>query len=314
MENSYLEEIFTKLENATTTISEEAKKLNIDRKTLRERLKKQNESRYKKIEENRNIKKQSKSSERIRGKKLEEEKNHIYQKNIRLLDEIGIDENLRQQLYSLLSRNKHTKMTKGTFVDKLLQMFLLFILERNKGLEEKDMGYITKKDVIDMILLEPKVMTNDVKRKMRARFEYIDRLPWATREKTNQIIIQAPGIFDSSHERFGKQMIILSNFWILQKGAYVQEASQYVLENKANQQLKTSPEKMYQRLRNLKDKKKSNIFTIEEYEKAIRDKSMDNENEEQYILPNYNEKNVEKFKKEIKEQINNSKNIEKGEK
>ena len=111
MENSYLEEIFTKLENATTTISEEAKKLNIDRKTLRERLKKQNESRYKKIEENRNIKKQSKSSERIRGKKLEEEKNHIYQKNIRLLDEIGIDENLRQQLYSLLSRNKHTKMT-----------------------------------------------------------------------------------------------------------------------------------------------------------------------------------------------------------
>ena len=122
MENSYLEEIFTKLENATTTISEEAKKLNIDRKTLRERLKKQ-----------------SKSSERIRGKKLEEEKNHICQKNIRLLDEIGIDENLRQQLYSLLSRNKHTKMTKGTFVDKLLQMFLLFILERNKGLEEKDM-------------------------------------------------------------------------------------------------------------------------------------------------------------------------------
>ena len=74
MENSYLEEIFTKLENETTTILEEAKKLNIDRKTLRERLKKQNESRYKKIEENRNIKKQSKSSERIRGKKLEEEK------------------------------------------------------------------------------------------------------------------------------------------------------------------------------------------------------------------------------------------------
>lgn len=311
MENTYLEEIFARLENETTTISEEARKLNIDRKTLRERLKKQNEVRYKKFEEERDRKRQSKFI-RIKGKKTEEE-NEIYQRNIRLLEEIGITENLRKRLYNLLTKNIHTKMSRGTYIDKLLQMFLLFTMERNKSLEEKDIGYISKEDVIGMILLEPKVMTNDVKRKMRARLEYIDKLPWATRQKTNQIIIQAPSIFDSSHERFDKQMIILSNFWILQNGAYVQEASQYVLENKANQQLKTSPEKMYQRLRNFQDKKKSNIFTVEEYEKAIRDKSMDNENEEKYVLPNYDENDVERFKREIKEQINNNQNIEKGE-
>ncbi len=312
MENNYLEEIFTKLENETTTISEEAKKLNIDRKTLRERLKKHNKIRYEKFEEERNRKKQNKSKNRV-NKKIEAEKNEIYQKNIRLLEELGITESLREKLYKVLSENRNTKMSKDTYVDKLLQLFLLFTLERNKGFDEQDIGYITREDVIGMILLEPKVMTNDVKRKMRARLEYIDKLPWATRQKTNQIIIQAPAIFDSSHERFDKQMIILSNFWILKNASYVQEASQYVLENKANHQLKTSPEKMYQRLRNFQTEKNSNIFTIEEYEKAIRDKSMDSYNAEKYVLPEYNKNEVEKFKREVKNKINNNQNREKGE-
>lgn len=300
MENNYLDKVFQNLEQGITSISNEARELGIDRKTLKERLKKYDLSRYKQFESRRN---KQREKRRAIAKKKTSEKSEEYKNNIELLDKMGITEAIREEIYKLLNQNKHTKMAKDTYANKLLEMMLFFTVGRNKEIDKKSIGYITRKDIINMIMLNPKITTNDVKRKMQIRCEQMDGLSWGTKEKTNQIVIKYPTVFDESHERFRKQMIVLSNFMILLDGAYVQEASEYVLWNKANQQLKTSPEKMYQRLMAFSNKKQSNIFTEEEYWSAIRDKSMDKENEKRFPLPKYESGKEDEFINELKEKI-----------
>lgn len=247
----------------------------------------------------------------IRKQKQMDAKNK-YEEIIGKLVQKGIDEKDIATIYEITSHNKHSKMAKDTFVLKLLDL-LEFSEERNNGISINSTGYISKNNVIEMIEKDPKLMTNDINKKIKPICKILDQNPELTTEEVNEIIKKNPHIFRNSIKKISMLSIIGENFLVREGVEYI-ELFKYMLTIKPHM-LAINPEKLYKRLSAMKDISKSTIIEKQDLDDLSRNVIKNTNTEiddsrltEKYQLPEYNEQNPEKFRVEIKKSLSVKRN------
>lgn len=73
-----------------------------------------------------------------------------------------------QKIYDRCQERPQTKIARDTLASKLLALMNYFN-ERNEGIEEDNIGYVHTKDVINMILKNPRIINSDIQNNIVAK-------------------------------------------------------------------------------------------------------------------------------------------------
>lgn len=285
------------------SITTMAKELGIDRKKLKKDIITiLTDSELSEFENklNSNYRKNKISIRREKQKSKEEQ----YGRTLEKLIKMGIKKEYIEEIATLINNDQRNKMAKDTFVIKLLEL-LKFCEERNTGLSKEDKGYISHKDLLNMIKRDKKFMTNDVNRKLKPVCEILDKHEGLTRTDVNEIIKGHPHIFRNSIKKIDMLSAIGSNFLIKQDSKYT-ELFKYILTGNQHM-LSINPEKLYKRLHYIMDIKNSTIMTVEDLRAISRytykdtDRGVDDSIlNERYTFPIYDEKSPIEFRRVVK--------------
>lgn len=120
-----------------------------------------------------------------------------YKNNIKKLADSGVTSKDIQTIYDRCQERKQTKITKNLLVSKLLEL-LEYFGTRNFGIEESNSSYISKDDVIEMIMRNPRIMTSGIPRLIE-KCQIITTKKEGIRE-ANMAIKSNPGIFNKTKE------------------------------------------------------------------------------------------------------------------
>lgn len=243
-------------------------------------------------------------NKRIKKRVINEE---AYKKAVEELVKKGINKDDIETIYTISSANPHTKLAKDTFVFKILDL-LEFCEQRNQGLDENSRGYITKKDLLQMLQRDPKLITSDVNGKINPICEILDEQEKLGTEDVNEIIKNNPHIFRNSVLKMRMLSIIGENFLVRDPSGYI-ELFEYIVREKPYM-LNINIEKMFKRLVFLKEMKSSTILAVEDLNSISRksyintDMVVDDSNiNSMYIFPEYDKKNPEKFRREVRRSL-----------
>ena len=272
-----------------------AEEVHIDRKTLRKNilaiLSEEEKEKFQKVLSN-NFRKNKKSARTIKKEQREEN----YKKAIKTLTLLGIAREDIEAIFESINKNEHTTMAKDTFAMKLVEIFD-FIDKRNEGMNPSDKGYITKQDVIYMILRDSRFMTNDVERKLEPMCDVFDNWsPNISKGQVNRYIVEYPGIFKNSIKKLKMHLIIGDNF-LVKTGNQYMSLSEYILTENPFL-ISENSQRFLEGVCNLRDAHMSGVIPAEELEKRIEPINL---TWKKYELLEYtDDKN---FKKAIKEII-----------
>lgn len=288
------------------SISSIAREVGIDRKDLKSRIleilsdEEKNEFNEKLKY---NFRRNRKSTRNIKRENREEK----YKMAVQALVRLGITKEDIENISKVLGENRHTTMSKDTFAIKLVEIFE-FIKERNQGIEVNDEGYITSKDVINMILKDPRFMTNDVKRKLKPMCDILDN--WSSNVNKNQInsyMKQYPEIFKNSIKKLKMHLIIGDNFLVKFDKKYMSVSEYIITENPFL--ISENSSKFLRRVCMLKNSTKSGVIE----EKYLNGSFEETEEiKEKYELPEYEDD--ESFRRAIKDAINGTSKEDKSKK
>ncbi len=273
-----------------------AEEVHIDRKTLRKNilaiLSDEEKEEFQKVLSN-NFRKNRKSAKTIKKEQREEN----YKEAIEKLIQLGIRKEDIETIFENININQHTTMAKDTFAIKLVEIFD-FIDKRNEGMNPSDKGYITKQDVIHMILRDSRFMTNDVERKLKPMCEIFDNWsPNISKDQVNRYIVKYPRIFKNSIKKLKMHLIIGDNFLVKVGNRYM-SLSEYILTENPFL-ISENSQRFLEGVCNLRDAHMSGVIPAEELEKRIEPSDWA---WQKYKLPEYTDD--DSFRREIKDIIN----------
>ena len=278
------------------SISSIAREIGVDRKDLKSKIleilsdEEKNEFNEKLKH---NFRRNRKSARNIKKENREEK----YKMAVQTLVRLGITKEDIETISRVLSTNRHTTMAKDTFAIKLVEI-LEFIKERNQGIEVNDEGYITSKDVINMIIKDPRFMTNDVKRKLKPMCDILDN--WSSnvnKYQINSYIKQYPEIFKNSIKKLKMHLIIGDNFLVKFDKKYIPLSEYIITENPFL--ISENSSKFFRRVCMLKDSTKSGIIEEKDLNGSFEETE---EIKEKYELPEYEDN--ESFRRAVEDVIN----------
>lgn len=300
LEEKFLMECKNKIMHGKS-ISSLAQEFHIDRRTLKKKiLEILSEKEKQEFEEklNTNFRKNRKSTRTIKKEQREEN----YKKAVEKLISLGITKEDMESIIKVLNINSHTTMAKDTFAIKLVELFE-FIKDRNLDIDLNEEGYISKQDVISMIIRDSRFMSNDIERKIKPMCEILDTWsPNISKEQVNRYIVEYPMIFKNSIKKLKMHLIIGDNFMVRMGNRYV-TLSEYILTENPFLIFENT-QRFLEGMCNLRDSSISGIIHFEELEKRLKPTNPSNE---KYKLPEYTDDN--NFKKEVK-RIIDERNIE----
>lgn len=128
-----------------------------------------------------------------RDKKLKAMQSDQYKLNMEKLLERGITENDIQMILDRCSERKQTRIVKDTLAFKLVEL-LEYFDERNNGISVNDDGFISKDDVINMVMKNPRIITSDIRNNIITKCQVITNKKGTIKE-ANMAIKTNPGIF-----------------------------------------------------------------------------------------------------------------------
>lgn len=273
-----------------------AEEVHIDRKTLRKKilaiLSEEEKEEFQKVLSN-NFRKNRKSARTIKKEQREEN----YKQAIETLTLLGITREDIEAIVESISKNAHTTMAKDTFAMKLVEVFD-FIAERNEGMNLGNEGYITKQNVIHMILRDSRFMTNDVERKLKPMCNIFDNWsPNISKAQVNRYIVEYPSIFKNSIKKLKMHLIIGDNF-LIKVGKRYMSLSEYILTENPFL-ISENSQRFLEGVCNLRDAHMSGVISAEELEKRIEPIDLA---WKKYKLPEYTDD--DSFRREIKDIIN----------
>lgn len=277
------------------SISSLARKLGVDRKTLKKKiLEILSDEEMEKFEKklHTNFRRNRKSIKNIKRENGEEN----YKKAVQTLVSLGITNEDIETIFQSINKNPHTTMAKDTFAIKLVEIFQ-FIQKRNEGIEAEDKGYITKEDVIHMILRDPRFMTNDVERKLEPMCDIFDN--WSNNINKNQAnvyIKRFPEVFKNSIKKVKIHLIIGDNFLVKSGNQYISLSEHILTENPFL--ISENSQNFLESVCRLRDSHSSGVIDAEELKKRMEPIKM---LEEKYLLPEYEDD--ESFKRAVKDVI-----------
>ena len=288
------------------SISSIAREIGIDRKDLKSKIleilsdEEKNEFNEKLKH---NFRRNRKSARNIKKENREEK----YKVAVQTLVRLGITKEDIETISRVLSENNHTTMSKDTFAIKLVEIFE-FIKERNQGIEVNDEGYITSKDVINMILKDPRFMTNDVKRKLKPMCDILDN--WSSnvsKYQINSYMKQYPEIFKNSIKKLKIHLIIGDNFLVKFDKKYMSLSEYIITENPFL--ISENSSKFFRRVCMLKNSTKSGIIEEKDLNGSFEETE---EIKEKYELPEYEDD--DSIRRAVEDVINRANREDKSEK
>ena len=288
------------------SISSIAREIGIDRKDLKSKIleilsdEEKNEFNEKLKH---NFRRNRKSARNIKKENREEK----YKMAVQTLVRLGITKEDIETISRVLSENNYTTMSKDTFAIKLVEIFE-FIKERNQGIEVNDEGYITSKDVINMILKDHRFMTNDVKRKLKPMCDILDNCSSnVNKYQINSYMKQYPEIFKNSIKKLKMHLIIGDNFLVKFDKKYIPLSEYIITENPFL--ISENSSKFFRRVCMLKNSTKSGIIEEKDLNGSFEETE---EIKEKYELPEYEDD--ESFRRDVENVINRTDREDKSEK
>lgn len=293
------------------SISSIAKEIGIDRKTLKNQLmqiltpEEQSE-----LEEKlqKNFRRNRISARREKRNQAEES----YKQSMKRLVQVGVKSEDIEKIFSKMAENKHTTMARDTFAIKLLAM-LEYFGQRSDGIAVGKEGYISKDDVIKMILTDGKIMSNDIETKIKPICKRIEQVEKVEKEDVNTMIKTKPQIFRNAYQRVDMHLTMGEQF-LVHSGSSYMSLSEYIIRE-TPYILSMNPKKFFGRLCYMKDRKGNTILEKIELQLISKEGFKDKENnigdkelQQMYPFPEYDKKEPKKFRREI-EQIIKQRNI-----
>ncbi len=99
-----------------------------------------------------------------------------------------------QRIYDRCQERPQTKIARDTLASKLLALMNYFS-ERNEGIQEDSIAYISTEDTINMILKNPRIINSDIQNNIIAKCQVITDKKSGDVSKANQLIKSNPGVF-----------------------------------------------------------------------------------------------------------------------
>ena len=128
-----------------------------------------------------------------RDKKKKALQSDEYKGDIEKLEEKGITLEIIQMIYDRCQQRPQTKITRHTLASKLVNL-LEYFDERNKGMEESSKEFISIDDTIEMIMKNPRIITNSISDNIVIKCQVLDEKKKSVRE-ANILIKSNPGLF-----------------------------------------------------------------------------------------------------------------------
>lgn len=128
-----------------------------------------------------------------RDKKKKALQSDEYKEDIKKLEDRGITLEIIEMIYNRCQQRPQTKITKHTLASKLVNL-LEYFDERNKGMEDSSMGFISKEDTIEMIMKNPRIITSSINDNIVIKCQVLDEKKKNIRD-ANILIKSNPGLF-----------------------------------------------------------------------------------------------------------------------
>lgn len=193
-----LRQAYSSITNGSSSLRKESERLGIERKKLkeliRESLSEEELEKFNKVLDKMN--KRNKHGENsTRNKKGKALLTREYQQKIEQLVARGVMPEDIQAIYNRCQQRTQTMVARDTLAVKLLAL-LDYFNTRNDGIEKSE-AYISKDDVITMILRNPRIMSSDIEQNIIAKCQVITDKKGSC-ARANMIIKSNPGIFRKS--------------------------------------------------------------------------------------------------------------------
>lgn len=135
-----------------------------------------------------------KGSNSNRNKKSRALESEGYREKLESLASKGITPDDIQQIYDRCQEKPQTKIAKDTLTSKLIAL-LEYFDTRNQDIDERNPGYISKDDVIEMIMRNPRIINSDIQNNIMVKCQILTDKKEGDIRKTNMLIKSNPGIF-----------------------------------------------------------------------------------------------------------------------
>lgn len=129
-----------------------------------------------------------------RDKKIKALHSEEYKRNIEELAKKNVTSEDIQKIYDRCQERPQTKIARDTLATKLIAL-LSYFNERNKGISEESIAYISTQDTIDMILKNPRMMNSDLENNIIAKCQVVTEKKAGNIGKANALIKSNPGLF-----------------------------------------------------------------------------------------------------------------------
>lgn len=192
-----LKQAYNSIVNGNSSLRKEAERLGIERKRLKGLIR-VGLSDAELEQFNKALDKKNKRNKQVENfKKNKKEKaltTESYKETIEALTARNITPEEIQAIYDRCQERPQTKVARDTLAVKLLAL-LDYFSTRNEGIEKESSAYISKDDVIGMILKNPRIMNSDIENNIIAKCKVITNKKDENVGLANQSIKSNPGIF-----------------------------------------------------------------------------------------------------------------------
>lgn len=129
-----------------------------------------------------------------RDKKKRALSSEEYKQKIEKLAEKGVTSEDIQKIFDRCHERPQTKIAMDTLTSKLIAL-LDYFNTRNEGTEEENPGHISKDDVIEMIMRNPRMINSDIKNNIIVKCEVLTEKKKGNIREANMLIKSNPGVF-----------------------------------------------------------------------------------------------------------------------
>lgn len=210
-------------------------------------------------------------------------------------------------------------MNVDTYMTSMKDIFILFN-KRNNGINKKEEAFISEQDIMNLIRKYPRILSQDILKKVSKNIETIDNLNCMDVRKVNKLLKETNGyIFSTGLKKLSETCIFLDNLSVIEDGKEI-NAAEYMLCGLGERNLQVSTRKIFSRLMHICTLKRTKTIENSEFEFCFKRNEEEYEkrygmNQEElyyrYVLPITTD--IEEYKKRIKLSIEKAINPEFGE-
>jgi len=138
-----------------------------------------------------------------RDKKEKALKSDEYKLHIEQLANKGITAEDIQSIYDRCQEKPQTKIARHTLASKLIELIEYFET-RNEGIRDESIAYISKNDIIEMIMRNPRIINSDIQNNIILKCEVLTNKKDGDIRSANMLIKSNPGVFRKTVENIKK--------------------------------------------------------------------------------------------------------------